>query len=422
MRKGRLRAISTGIKMADALNGQIKKVLNITVIIASLGYFIDMFDFLIFNIQRVKSLSDLGLSGADLTHAGLLVSNCQLAGLIVGAYFSGIISDKLGRKTSLFLSIIIYSLGSIACAFVHHVPAYGLARFAAGLGLAGELGSGAVIIAEKLGAAQRGRGVMIFMGMGFLGVCTAAVVSNLLPWRVTYIVGGLLGISLLLTRALLTESHLFEQAKKVDIVRGGLRLILRDKEKLKKYLCAIAIMLPAVFAPQILWTLSPELGKAAGVTAIKGGTIICIGFAAGILFDLISINLSEKFKSRRLAGFVSLALFGASLGVYFLLPSVNLTWFYASNFFSAAGFGLWVVGAVWAAESFGTNIRATAVTTIPNFARGAVILMNIAYGQLKFLSPLTAAGSIGLVIFLLSTIGWYFLPETYGKNLNFLEE
>ncbi|MCF8496517.1 MAG: MFS transporter, partial [Alphaproteobacteria bacterium] len=183
-----------------------ERVLGLTVMVTALGYFIDMFDLLIFNMVRMESLGDLGLSGQEITEAGLFVSNAQFGGFILGAWISGVLGDKFGRKRTLYFSILVYSAGSLACAFVQDVPSYALARFITGLGLAGELGAGISLISERLDHTRRGTGVMVLIGMGFLGVVAAALVSEFLPWRTVYIVGGVLGLALLVTRSLLSES------------------------------------------------------------------------------------------------------------------------------------------------------------------------------------------------------------------------
>ncbi len=398
------------------------RVLGLTVIITSLGNFIDIFDMFLFNMQRVKSLTDLGLAGDALTESGLFISNCQMAGMLLGAWISGILGDKFGRKRTLFLSIIVYSLGSIGSALVHNVDMYALARFITGLGLAGELGAGITLIAEKLDPARRGYGIMVFISMGFLGVCGAAMVTEFFPWRQAYMIGGLLGLSLLGLRIWLSESRMYEQMEGQAIIRGGLRLILRNAGLLKKYICAILLMATGVFIPQIMFTLSPELAKAMGITeTIKPGIVFAIGFGSGALGDLLAMYLSERLRSRKKAVGIFLALAILVLAKYFLWPAHTAMEFYIWNGLLGLTFGIWVIGAVWTAEHFGINIRATTATTIPNFARALTIPMNLAYGALKGYGPLAAAGTIGLAVFILAFLSWRGLSETYGKNLGYFE-
>ena len=398
-------------------------ILNVTVILASLGYFLDFFDMFLFNILRVKSLTDLGFSGDALTQAGLFVSNCQYGGILVGAYISGIMGDRIGRKRALFLSIIVYSLGSIASALVHDVTMYGIARFATGVGIAGELGSGVTLILERLRSESRGYGVMAFISMGFLGSIVAGVLVSFIPWRAAYMVGGLLGLCLLALRALLLESGMFKSMEGRQMTRGGLKLILRDPRKLKIYLCLILIMAVDVFVPQIIFTLSPELGKAMGVVEpIQASIAVAVGMSGQIIGDLIAMYASERLRSRKKAVGIFLLLSIVIFIKYLFWPVHTAFGFYILTGFMGLAAGVWVIGAAWAAEQFGTNIRATVATTVPNFARGLTIPMNLAYGALKGHGALKAAGIIGAAIFALAAIGWTQLSETYGRDLDYFEK
>jgi MFS family permease len=394
------------------------KVLIATTIITSLGYFIDMFDMFLFNVLRVSSLTELGLKGAALTEAGLFISNFQMFGFIIGAYLSGVLGDRIGRKTMLFVAITLYSLGSIGCAFVHNVPLYAVMRFIAGLGLAGELGAGITLITEKLAANRRGIGVMVFIVLGFVGVVSAAFAAEYMYWRNAYLLGGGFGILLFFTRLWLQESRMFENISKTKVARGKLSLILKDSKLRRKYLSLIFIMVPSVFIPQIVWTLSPEIGKAMGIVGtIKPNVVLGIGYTCVIIGDLIATSLSELLKSRKKATVIFLILGSLCFLKYIFMPAKTLTEFYVINGLVGITFGIWVVGAAWAAENFSTNIRSTATTTIPNFARAITIPMNFTYGALKSLGSLTAVASIGICIFILAWAGWHGIPETYGKDL-----
>ncbi len=396
-------------------------VINFTVIIASLGYFVDFFDLLLFNITRVKSLTDLGLSGDALTQSGLFISNCQYGGILLGAYISGLMADKLGRKKALLFSIILYSLGSYACAFVNDVTTYGIARFITGVGIAGELGAGVTLILEKLRSESRGYGVMIFICMGLLGALSASLITEVVPWRHAYIIGGTMGLALLTLRGFLSEPEMFTRLDQ-ELPRGGLSLIMKNASLRKRYICAILFVLPAVFLQQILNTLSPEIGKAIGIAEpIKANITFAVSLCFGFVADIAAIWLSERLKSKQKAAAVFIAIAALLFTKYVFWPPHD-----AFNFYIVAGMmgftsGIWVLGASWAAEQFGVNIRATAATTIPNFARGFTIPMNIAYGHLKIHGPLNAVGIIGFVLFTLAFIGWRGLSETHGKNLDYYE-
>lgn len=398
------------------------KILDATVLIAGLGYFIDMFDFFLYNMLRVTSLTDMGLSGDALTSAGLMISSWQMAGIFVGACLWGILGDKIGRKKGLLASILVYSLGSILNAFVNTPDAYAAARFITAVGLAGEIGAGIALITERLNAQKRGYGVMVFLCCGYMGVITAGLGAELLPWRVDYIIGGVMGIGALFTRVFLKESHLFLSMLEKPVTRGGFMPLLRKPRHALFFICGICLMMTATFTPQILWTLSPEIGKAMGLlTPIKAATVLIIGFSAGILADLLSQFLSEKLKSRKKATLVFLSFDIISFAAYLLWPHQTMTSFLIFNALMGFSFGTWLITATWAAEHFGTNIRSTVATTTPSFSRAMTVVMNLAYGGLKIHGTLTAISIIGAVIFSLALLGWLGLRETYGKDLDYVE-
>ena len=396
---------------------------NATILVTSLGYLVDMFDIFLFNMYRVASLTELGFTGADITKQGLYISNFQYAGIFLGAYVWGVLGDRIGRKKCLFGSILIYSLASIACGFVQDVDSYALARFMAGFGLAGELGIGVTLIAERQAAKSRGYGSMIFISLGFVGVMLAAVVAEFLYWRHAYFVGGAAGLVLMLARGFLMESSMFQSLSTSAVRRGKIWLIFRNPESRRQFIGTILLLVPGVFGPQILWTLSPEFGRAMGVAEpVKSNVVLGIGFGCFIIADLVGIYLSERLQSRKQAALWALFAGAAVFAVYFIWLPQTLTGFYILNGLFGLSLGMWVLGVIWAAEQFGTNIRATAVTTAPNFARGATILMNLAFADLKQYGVLTALGIIGVAVFALAYWGWRQLPETYNKDLDFYHD
>lgn len=399
-----------------------RKLCDATVIVAGLGYLVDFYDLYLFNVVRVKSLTEIGLSGDALTQAGFFVANVQLTGLILGACLWGIVADRMGRKPGLFASILLYSIGSLACAFVHNVEAYAAARFITAIGLAGELGAGVALISEKLSADRRGPGVMIFITLGFVGMLVAAFGVEVMYWRNMYLMGGVAGLFLLLARAALTESGMYAQAKGKKIVYGGFSLLLKNRKNLISYLCSIGMMLPPVFCAQVFWTLSPEIGKAMGIAEpVKANITLAVCYISIMVGDFAVCYLSERLKSRRKA--VLLFLAGGALALGWILVSKPATTeaFYAANILLGLFTSFWVVGAVWVAEQFGTNIRATATTTVPNFARAGAIPMNLAFAQLKAVSPLFAATVIGSTVFILALFCASRLKDTYSRDLNFVE-
>lgn len=405
---------------ATTHNALSHKLLNATVLITSLGYLIDMFDLFLYNMMRVKSLTDLGYSGEALTQAGLMISNGQWGGVFVGAIVFGVLGDKLGRKKCLFASILIYSLGSLASAAVYDAPSYALARFVSGFGLAGELGLGLTLIAERMGKQQRGYGAMIFISLGFVGVLLAALAAEFIYWRYAYILGGIAGLILMVARGRMMESGMFESLSRKTNNRGNFWIIFSDRRLLIQYLAAIFFVLPIVFVAQIVFSLAPEHARSLGIAdAVPVHVVLAIGYCAFIFGDLLSMRLSEGWRSRRRAGLVFLCFGIAMLVVYGLFPPSGLYGFYLINGLMGLSVGIWMVGCVWATEMFGTNIRATVASTVPNFARGMTLVMNLVYAELKFLGSFEAMILIGAVVFSLAFFAWFQLPETYDRDLDY---
>lgn len=401
-----------------------KSFTSLTVVIAGTGYLIDMFDLFLFNMVRVSSLKDLGLTAEQVTQTGIYIINAQLLGLIIGAYVWGVLGDRLGRKKVLLGSILLYSICSLLTAAVQNEWQYGALRLLTGIGLAGELGAGIALISEKYSDNRRGVGVGIFIILGFVGVLFASLSAQNLDWRTCYVIGGIMGLVLLIFRFKLHESALFEniKAQSHGLTLGGLKPIFSQKSLIQKYVFGILLLLPTVFIPQIVWSLSPEIALAKGIEGIQPAKILGLGYTCVIIGDLLAIILAEKLKSRRAAIGVFLALGCIAFGLYIFYPYQSVNEFY---FFSSAlgiAFGTWVVGTTMIAEMFGTNLRATAATTIPNFCRGCVILMNTALIAMKpVLGIETVVTMIGVVIFALSVISIYFLQDTYGRNLEFVD-
>ena len=399
------------------------QILNATVVVTALGYLVDIYDLLLFSITRTPSLMDLGLSGDGLTKAGLFISNCQYAGLILGGYLCGVLGDKFGRKSVLFGSILLYSLGSLYCSTVESVDHYALGRFVTGFGVAAELGVGLTLITEILASHRRGYGVAFFIILGFCGVFAAAAVTELLSWREAYLVGGVAGLGLLFARGLVRESSLYQQTMERKIKRGGLSVIFRNRRLLKKYIAGILVVTPVPFVVQIVWTLSPELAKAQGLaTPVKASVILSLGYACVILGDMLACGLSETLRSRKRAMLVSLSLGFVFFLKYLFVPSTSAAEFYLANGCLGFAFGVLVVGGTLSAEQVGTDIRSTVATTTPNFARGLVIPMNLLFGYLKPMTgSLTAVGIIGSIILTAALWGWWNVDETYGKDINYEE-
>lgn len=401
------------------------RAVRASVIVAALGYFVDIYDILLFSIVRAASLESLGVAKDDIINQGIMLLNMQMLGMLVGGVLWGVLGDKRGRLSVLCGSILLYSLANIANGLVSSVEAYAVLRFIAGVGLAGELGAGITLVSEIMARETRGYGTMIVATVGVLGGVAASLVGSYFDWRIAYFVGGGLGLSLLLLRIGVRESGMFEslQREKADMRRGDFLRLLSSPRLALKYLNCILIGLPIWCVVAIFITLAPELGRALGmaITPTASGAVMwCyIGLAVG---DLGSGYLSQRLKSRKkvmrffmLATAILVLVFCAGRGM-------SSTMFYALCFALGISIGYWAVFVTNAAEQFGTDIRATVTTTVPNFVRGAVVPITLAFKAAA--APLGLLGSAALVAF--TTIGiallaLHNLDETYGKELNYVE-
>ena len=396
-----------------------KSAFNMTVLVAGLGYFVDTFDFFLYNGMRIPSLTDLGLSGDALTRTGIIILNCQIFGALIGSFFWGILGDKAGRKKALLSSILIYSLGMIVNGFVQDPVSYGIVRFVIGFGVAGEVGLGATLVAETIQSAKRTYSLMLFTILGVLGVVVAAISIEFVAWRVSCFTGGALGLLLLLLRSTLYESRLFIETAHTSIRRGSLRDLLGHYKSLKKYIFCIPILGANFFITGILLTLAPEIAKAANTQGIiKANVALAVYFLASIFGDWLGAWLSELFKSRKLVA--GLFILGNLVLASFLLQtrSLDVLQFYALC--AAFGlFNLWAISGTIVIEQFPTELRATASTSSFNCSRATVILMNLALLMLKpTIGMINGVMIIGGVVFVLGLIGVWQLRESYGYSLD----
>ena len=394
-----------------------------SVLLAALGYFVDIYDLILFSIVRIKSLKSLGVLQDDLLSQGVLVLNAQMAGMLLGGIIWGILGDKKGRLSVLYGSIILYSLANIANGFVQDVSTYALIRFIAGVGLAGELGAGITLVSEVMTKETRGYGTMIVATIGILGAVFAALIGDVFDWRVAYILGGIMGFMLLLLRLSVYESGMFSAVQTKKVRRGSLLLIFRSWASTWKYLCCILIGVPLWFVVGILITFSPELGKALGMSVIpdpgKAVLFAYIGLAVG---DFVSGVLSQILRSRKKVSTIFLGLMVVFIATYLLNRNATLGVFYANCLALGFSAGYWAVFVTIAAEQFGTNIRSTVATTVPNFVRGSVVLVSYAFGQLKLsIGLINGAFVIAGICLFFAYFALFFLTETYGKDLDYAE-
>ncbi|MBK7096075.1 MAG: MFS transporter [Saprospiraceae bacterium] len=402
----------------------IKNPLNIIVIVAALGYFVDIYDLILFGIVRVPSLKGIGISDAMLLPEGIFLLNMQMAGMLIGGIIWGIMGDKRGRLPVLFFTIALYSMANIANGFVQNMEQYAILRFIAGVGLSGELGIGITLVSEVMSKESRGYGTAIVSGIGIFGAVLGFLVADFFDWRVAYWFGGGLGIMLLLLRASVFESGMFEKTKsQQEVKRGDFLSIFTDKQRLLKYIYNIIIGIPIWYIVSILVIQSPELSRLLNVKGgINGGAAVSyhyIGIAIGSFFIGF---LSQWMKSRKKVLYLSMSFLFLFTIIFFYFRGMTSTMFYMIIGILGFGAGYWAVFITTASEQFGTNIRATVTTTVPNFVRGATVPITSSVLFLSKYYGLVNAGIIvGAVCFLLGIIALYLIKETYGNDLDYTE-
>lgn len=404
-------------------NPSLDKKIVLTVIVAALGYFVDIYDLLLFSIVRVNSLKDIGVADADLLPQGMFLINMQMLGLLIGGLLWGAIGDIRGRLSVLFGSIFLYSTANIANSFVSSVETYAIWRFIAGVGLAGELGAGITLVAEILPKNKRGIGTTIVASIGILGAVVGGMIGDLTHWRTAYLIGGGLGFSLLALRVGVAESHLFDQIKDKATNKGNLLLLFTSSKNFFKYLRCILIGVPIWFVIGILITFSPELSQLMGMNdLVKAGHAVMWSYLGLSLGDLASGLLSQFFKSRRFSVFIFLHLTVISSFLYLNLHAPSLPLFYFVCGLLGFSTGYWAVFVTISAEQFGTNIRSTVATTVPNFVRGAVIPLTFCFQLFQKHTDLkTAAMIVGGACLTLAYLATWRMEETFHKDLNYLE-
>lgn len=405
-------------------------IFNIAVVVAALGYFVDIYDLLLFTIVRVRSLTDLGIDvndGKAMLVASTKIINWQMVGLLIGGIVWGIMGDRKGRLSVLFGSIILYSVANFITGFVQNTDQYAYARFVAGIGLAGELGAGITLVSELLPKNKRGIGTSLVAGIGLFGAVFAYFTFKITDdWRLCYKIGGGLGVALLFLRISVAESGMFKQVKEQNVSRGNLLMFLNNKKRFKKYILAILIGLPTWYVIGILVNYSNQFAKAFyGDNKIESGRAIMYAYAAIAVGDIAVGLISQYFKSRKKALYL-FYFFTIVSGIFFFSGAiVNDTMMYIAC--AALGFstGFWAIFVTMGAEQFGTNLRATAATTIPNMVRGALPLINIlflgVFQQNMHMSIVQSGIVTGSLVMAITLVAAYFTEETFHKDLNYVE-
>jgi len=399
-------------------------IFNITVLVAALGYFVDIYDLLLFQIVRVDSLKDMGLNAAQVKSEGEFIISIQMIGLLVGGIIWGVMGDKKGRLSVLFGSIILYSIANIINGFVQSPNQYALTRFFAGIGLAGELGAGITLVSELVSKEKRGLSTSLVAGIGLTGAVAAYFISLNFSWRICYFIGGGLGFCLLLLRISVFESGMFNKLKQQSVQRGNFFMFFTNGHRFKKYMLAILIGLPTWYVIGILVAFSNDFAKAFGFSEeVLPKKSTMFAYVAIAIADVTVGFVSHWLKSRKKALFIFYILTMISIFFYFTQQNGSAAGMYVIC--AALGFstGFWAIFVTMAAEQFGTNLRATAATTVPNMVRGALPLMLLLFKGLQSAtgSYITAGWITGVIVMAISLVAAWFTEETFGKDLNYTE-
>ncbi|MSR33549.1 MAG: MFS transporter [Phycisphaerales bacterium] len=422
----------------------------LAVTVAALGYFVDLYDLVIFSVVRVASLGPGGLgllpadpstsitgweriahlfqvtfgfATGDITSAGVAIFNAQLVGMVLGGFAWGMLGDRRGRLTTLFGSIALYSTANLLTGFVDSVPMYAALRFVAGFGLAGELGAGVTLVSELLGKKHRGWGTMIIAFAGMFGPIVASVVGANFAWRHAYIIGSVMGFALLALRLGVAESGIYSRTALRNKKRGDPRMLFFPWNRLKRFACVVLLGTPIWFVGGIIFVFAPELARGLGLSEpVRPPTVIMCGYAGAAIGDLISSALSQWLQSRRAAVSIFIIVLAIAIAGLLIFGGRSAFAFYAWTFAAGIATGYWAVFVTIAGESFGTNLRATAATTAPNLVRGAAVIMVTAW---ELLTPgagmIGAAAVVACVVVALGLIAVWRLPEPFAHDLDFEE-
>lgn len=398
---------------------------NVTliIIVASLGYFVDIYDLILFSIVRVTSLTELGVASNKLLDVGVNILNSQMIGMLLGGILWGILGDKKGRLSVLFGSIILYSLANIANGFATTVTQYTVIRFIAGVGLAGELGAGITLVTETMSKEKRGYGTMIVAGIGLFGAVAAALIGGHFSWQTCYFIGGGMGLALLLLRISLAESGMFKEMKESAFQRGNMLMLFTNKARFKKYIYCILIGLPLWFVVGVLITFCKEFGialNATGTLSAAEGIMYCyIGIALG---DIVAGFLAQILKSRKKVMLIFLLLSAVAIMVYLYSQGLSQSSFIWLSLFLGFASGYWATFVTIASEQFGTNLRSTVTTTVPNFIRGSLVAITFSFQFLKgHVGILQSAMIVGFICIAISLFALSQLKETFNRDLDFVE-
>lgn len=417
-------ADAEAIAMNSTNETTFKTILSMPVIVAALGYFVDIYDLVLFSVIRVPSLKSLGLSGPELINQGVFLLNVQMAGMLLGGILWGVLGDLKGRLKIMFGSIFLYSVANLLNATVDSITGYAILRFIAGVGLAGELGAGITLVSEVLHKSVRGYGTMLVASVGVSGAILANFVAKGFDWRTAFVIGGVLGLLLLILRFKVAESGMFQGMETTTVSRGNFLSLFTSRDRFGRFFHSIMIGIPTWFVVGVLITFSPEFAKALGIQgAVNAGNSVMFCYLGLVFGDLASGVMSQFLKSRRQVVLIFLGLTVCGIAAYFLSGGATVHYFYAICIFLGFASGYWAIFVTIAAEQFGTNLRATVATTVPNFVRGMVIPITTLFQLFRHNFGLTAGALyVGGICMVLALFSLWRLQETFHKDMNFFEE
>ena len=402
---------------------------NIVVVVAALGYFVDIYDLILFGIVRCPSLLDIGVPEDQLKNAGIYLNNMQMIGMMLGGIVWGMLGDKRGRLSVLFSTILLYSIANIANGFVgysflggNNLTAYAWLRVIAGFGLAGELGIGITLVSEVMTKETRAWGTTLVAGVGVLGAVLAYFVAKF-GWREAYWVGGVLGLLLLGLRIYVHESGMFAKVKSSAAKRGSFLSLFTSGKKFLKYIFCILVGVPVWYAIGILIFFATEIGKAIGVIGtIDTGKTIMFHYIGAAIGSILIGYTSQKLQSRKKALIIFIVCMGILCAYYLTSSGLTPNGFYLLIFILGIAMGYWALFVTVASEQFGTNIRSTVTNTVPNFVRGTTVVMTLWWNYMSTgMGIIHSAMIVGAVVIPLAIIAVLYLKESHGKDLDYLE-
>jgi MFS family permease len=405
------------------ISNKTNSLFTLVVIVSALGFFVDVYDLLLFAIIRKPSLSDLGLSADQILTDGEFLISIQMLGMVMGGIAFGILGDKKGRLSVLFGSILLYSVANILNGMVSNTEQYAVLRFIAGFGLAGELGAGLTLVSEQLPKENRSMAVALVAGFGILGAVSAFFINKIFDWRTSYYIGGILGLLLLIMRIRVRESGLYKDVKHTAVERGNFFKFFTNRNRFLRYIKCILIGVPVWYIIGILVTFADQFGKEFGIAGVDPGKAIMFLYL-GIAVGNLSVGwLSQQLKSRKKTLFIFYGITILFCILFFLQKNGNTTIFYILSFCLGFGAGFNVVYLTFGVEQFGTNLRASAAISIPNMVRGALPLMIILFKYMRsvFSDYVTGAWVTGVILFAVAILSALSINESFGKELDFLE-